>query len=79
MAVLIPKVQIQMGALFFLATLIRWEGKFKYGYGRKWGLGRMKASEVRLPVADSRMPDWHYMQKVIQALPSQVQLTAVSA
>ena len=77
--VLSPKVNLEKESLFFLATLIRREGKFKYGYGRKWGLGRMKDSELRLPIADGGLPDWAYMQKVVQALPSQALLTEVSS
>ena len=76
---LIPKRHMTREAMLFMAALIRREGKFKYGYGRKWGLGRMKDSELRLPIADGGLPDWAYMQKVVQALPSQALLTGVSS
>jgi hypothetical protein len=76
---LVPKQLISKAGLFFMAALIRREGKLKYGYGRKWGLGRMQSSEVRLPVNEDGMPDWGYMQTVVQALPSHLPLRAVGA
>lgn len=69
-AVLVPKTEIPAEGLFFVATLIRREGKLKYGYGRKWGLGRMQDSEVRLPVDEVGQPDWNYMKDFVRALPS---------
>lgn len=74
-AVLVPKGEIPAEGLFFIATLIRREGKLKYGYGRKWGLGRMQDSEMRLPVDEAGQPDWAYMTSFIHALPSHSLLT----
>lgn len=67
---LVPHEPITKAALLFIAALIRREGKLKYGYGRKWGLGRMQNSEVMLPVTDTGEPDWDYMSKLVEGLPS---------
>jgi len=60
--VLTPKIGL------FLCTLIRLE-KPKFGYGRKWGLDRMNASTIRLPVDKAGKPDWNYMEDYIASLP----------
>lgn len=69
-AVLQSKTPLSAEALLFIATLVRREGKLKYGYGRKWGLQRMAESVIRLPVDDSGKPDVDSMSAVIQACPS---------
>lgn len=46
------------------------------GYGRKWALGRMQDSEVRLPVDETGQPDWSYMKEFVRALPSHSLLAA---
>jgi hypothetical protein len=51
----------------FLATLIRQE-KYRYNYGRKWGIGRMKVSTIKLPVDSESKPDWDFMEKYIKSL-----------
>jgi hypothetical protein len=52
----------------FLTTLIRRE-RYRFSYGRKWGLARMNESVIRLPVTASGAPDWGYMESYIKALP----------
>ena len=58
----------------FICALIRLE-KFRFNYGRKWHLDRMKSSIIRLPVTKTGDPDWKFMERYIKSLPysSQIQ------
>lgn len=67
---LVPRFDATVESLLFVATLIRREGKFKYGYGRKWGLARMCTSVLRLPATDDGRPDVPKMTTIIRGLPS---------
>lgn len=63
-----PKFPLNKYVALFLVTLIRRE-KYRFGYGRKWGLGRMNESLIRLPVAADGEPDWAFMEGYIKSLP----------
>jgi hypothetical protein len=63
-----PKFEMSKYVALFLTTLIRRE-RYRFSYGRKWGLGRMNESVIRLPVTDTGAPDWDYMEGYIKALP----------
>jgi Type I restriction modification DNA specificity domain len=63
-----PKFDMNEQVALFLTTLIRRE-RYRFGYGRKWGLGRMNESVIRLPFTDSGDPDWHFMANYIKSLP----------
>lgn len=52
----------------FLVTLIRKE-KYRFNYGRKWGIERMKKSVIKLPTTSSGEPDWEFMENYIKSLP----------
>ena len=52
----------------FLCSIIR-ENKFKFGYGRKWTLEKMKETIIRLPVDSKFNPDWLFMHTYINKLP----------
>lgn len=60
----------------FIAAVIRKE-KYRFSYGRKWGLERMKISTIKLPArpASSQKqehawePDWEAMDEYIRRLP----------
>lgn len=52
----------------FLITLIRQEGE-KVNYGRKWGITRMKESDILLPILEDGSPDWDLMESYINSLP----------
>lgn len=52
----------------FINTLIRKE-KYRFSYGRKWGLEKMKKSIIKLPVDDEGNPDWQFMEDYIKSLP----------
>lgn len=58
----------------FICTLIRLE-KYRFNYGRKWHLERMREAVIKLPVTDAGFPDWEYMEEYIKTLPysSQIQ------
>lgn len=52
----------------FLITLIRQESE-KVNYGRKWGITRMKESNILLPVLSDKTPDWDLIENYINSLP----------
>lgn len=52
----------------FLATVIRLE-KYRFSYGRKWHLERMRESEIRLPVKKDGSPDWGFIEDYVKTLP----------
>ena len=58
---------------FFLIPLIRKE-KYRYSYGRKWGIGRMNESLIKLPVNKKGEPDFKFMEDYIKSLPYSKQL-----
>jgi hypothetical protein len=66
--VLYPKFKMTPYIALFLCTLIRQE-KFRYNYGRKWHLGRMEESVIRLPVNVNGDPDWQFMDDYVKSLP----------
>lgn len=66
--VLIPKDGLNdIYSLLFLASVIRHE-KYRFNYGRKWTLDRMRNSLIRLPVTDLETPDWEYMSSFMKGL-----------
>ena len=66
--VLYPKFEMTPFIGLFLCTIIRQE-KYRFNYGRKWHLDRMKKSVIRLPVEVNGDPDWHFMESYIKSLP----------
>lgn len=66
--VLYPKFELNPFRALFLTTLIRKE-KYRYNYGRKWHLGRMRESTIKLPVTKDGQPDWGYIDKFVMSLP----------
>lgn len=66
--VLYPKFKLNPYIAFFLLPLIRKE-KYRFNYGRKWHLERMKESMIRLPVDTAGKPDWTFMEEYIKSLP----------
>jgi hypothetical protein len=57
----------------FLCALIRRE-KYRFSYGRKWHLDRMKQSTILLPVGDQGKPDTAFMEFYINSLPYSSQI-----
>ncbi len=66
--VLYPKFNLNVYIAMFLITLIRRE-KYRFNYGRKWHLGRMNESLIKLPVNESGDPDFKFMEDYIKSLP----------
>ena len=52
----------------FLCTVIELE-KYRFSYGRKWKLARMKKSVINLPTGAQGKPDWQFMEDYIKSLP----------
>lgn len=71
-----PKFDLTPRIALFICTLIKLE-RYRYSYGRKWGIARMKATDIRLPIQPNDQPDWDWMDRYIASLPysSQVPTT----
>ena len=52
----------------FLCTVIK-TNKFRFGYGRKWTLAKMKETILWLPVNAQNKPDWFFMENYVMQLP----------
>ncbi len=68
-----PKFKLNAFVGLFIATLIRKE-KYRYSYGRKWGINRMNISIIKLPVKNDGTPDFHFMENYIKSLPYSSQI-----
>jgi hypothetical protein len=66
--VLYPKFQLNPYFALFLVSIIKKE-KYRYSYGRKWHLDRMRESKMKLPVDAKGNPDWQFMEDYIKSLP----------
>jgi len=62
-----PKFKMSKYSALFLCTLIKKE-KYRYNYGRKWGIARMKESKIKLPVLGNGDPDWALMDDFIKTV-----------
>ena len=51
----------------FLCTIIR-HNKYRFGYGRKWNLEKMKDTNIALPVDKNGNPDWAFMDSYVEKL-----------
>lgn len=69
-----PKFELNPYRAMFLCTLIKQE-KYRFGYGRKWGIERMKKTEIRLPMNQNGNIDWLYMENYIKSLPFSAMIT----
>jgi hypothetical protein len=70
---LYPKFSMTPAIGLFIATLIRRE-RYRFSYGRKWHLDRMKTSTIRLPVTEDGQPDFDLMDRYIKSLPYSSQI-----
>ena len=66
--ILYPKFEMNAYVALFICALIRRE-KYRFNYGRKWHLGRMKEAVMRLPVTTDGEPDWAFVEAYIKSLP----------
>lgn len=70
---LYPRFKMTAAIALFLTVIIRGE-RYRFSFGRKWTLGRLAASEIRLPALDDGTPDWDFMDRFIKTLPFSSQL-----
>lgn len=75
--VLYPRFTLSPARALFIATVIRME-KYRFSYGRKWHLERMKESTIKLPVTAEGAPDWQYMENYINTLPFSSQISSIN-
>lgn len=66
--VLYPRFPMEPAAALFVCAVIRRE-KYRFNYGRKWNLERMKESIIRLPATADAKPDYEFMRGYIETLP----------
>jgi hypothetical protein len=66
--ILYPKFDMDASIALFICAIIRRE-RYRFSYGRKWNLDRMKVSPIRLPANTQGEPDWAYIREFIQKLP----------
>lgn len=52
----------------FLVTVIRME-QYRFSYGRKWTMEKMKAAVIKLPSKADGLPDFSFMESYIRSLP----------
>lgn len=71
--VLYPNFKITPEIALFICTVIRQE-KYRFNYGRKWHLERMRESIIRLPVVETGDPDFNFMTSYLQSLPYSSQI-----
>ena len=52
----------------FIVTVIK-ANRYRFSYGRKWTLEKMKDTVLKLPQAEDGTPDFAYMEEYIKSLP----------
>ncbi|MBR1821964.1 MAG: restriction endonuclease subunit S [Clostridia bacterium] len=52
----------------FIVTVIK-ANRYRFSYGRKWTLEKMKESIIKLPARPNGRPDFEYMEAYIKSLP----------
>lgn len=65
--VLYPRFELNNFIAMFICTVIRLE-KYRFNYGRKWHLERMRTSQIKLPVTKFKKPDFDFMENYIKTL-----------
>ena len=66
--VLYPRFKLTPYIAMFLLAVIRLE-KYRFNYGRKWNIGRMEESVIKLPTSANGQPDWQFVENFIKGLP----------
>lgn len=52
----------------FIVTVIK-ANRYRFSYGRKWTIAKMKESVIKLPAKTDGNPDYEYMEAYIKTLP----------
>lgn len=60
--------QLNVYRAMFVITIIK-ANKYKFDYGRKWTMEKMKESTILLPANEDGTPDWDWMENYIKSLP----------
>jgi len=63
--VLYPKFKLNVERALFICAIIRLE-KYRFNYGRKWHLERMRDSKILLPSKSDGSPDWDWIDKFMK-------------
>jgi len=71
--VLYPRFTLTPEKALFVCTVVRLE-RYRFSYGRKWHLERMKMASIRLPSDADGAPDWTFMESYIKSLPFSSQI-----
>jgi hypothetical protein len=66
--VLYPRFKLNPYIAFFIVTVIKQE-RYRFNYGRKWHMERMKVSEIKLPADKDGDPDYQFMENYVKSLP----------
>ena len=66
--VLYPNFDMNKYIALFIASIIKLE-KFRFNYGRKWHLERMKKTKIKVPSTKTGEPDYKLMEMYIKSLP----------
>ena len=66
--VLYPRFEMNQHIALFLVTVIK-ANRYRFNYGRKWHLKRMRGTILRLPINPQNKPDWNFMERYIKSLP----------
>jgi restriction endonuclease S subunit len=68
-----PRFEMSKSVALFFCSLIKRE-KYRYSYGRKWGIGRMNETYIKLPITLNGKPDFVFMERYINSLPYSSQI-----
>lgn len=60
--------QMNKYVAMFLITIIK-ANRYRFGYGRKWTLEKMKETMIKLPSKKDGKPDFAFMEEYIKSLP----------
>lgn len=71
--VLYPEFRLTPAIAMFLVAVLKQE-RYRFSYGRKWHLERMRTTTIRLPASEDGQPDWTFMERYINSLPFSSQL-----
>ena len=62
-----PKFHMNKPRALFICTLIRKE-RYRFSYGRKWDLDKMKRSIIFLPATSNNHPDWEWIDSYMHSI-----------
>ena len=63
------KKDMTKGMALFICSMINFEMRLKYSYGRTVGKTNIEQMILKLPVDSEENPDWQFMEDYIKALP----------